>query len=151
MKKILKIRPSYFANIFFHYSETCQHIYLITGFKRKNAYIFGLKSVEIYMAVMGEINLPLIFLWDLTHSTREYFEKLAFKKKAKNESLNGCISKTRANSESKLTCSESSFSFLQKSVVFCVIYSRGYTAGAPSPSPATTPVAAARGLPGPKS
>ena len=32
------------------------------------------------MAVMGEINLPLIFLWDLTHSTREYFEKLAFKK-----------------------------------------------------------------------
>ena len=54
---------------------------LITGFKRKNAYIFGLKFVEIYMAVMGEINLPLIFLWDLTHSTREYFEKLAFKKK----------------------------------------------------------------------
>ena len=33
---------------------------LIIGFKRKNAYIFGLKSVEIYMAAMGEINFPLI-------------------------------------------------------------------------------------------
>ena len=115
-EKILKIRSSYFANIFFHYSETCQHISLITGFKRKND-IFGLKFVETYMAVMGEINLPLIFLWDLTHSIREYFEKLAFKKKTNNESLNGCISKARANSESKLTCSESSFNFLQKSVV----------------------------------
>ena len=47
---------------FCHYSETCHHISLITGFKRKNAYIFGLKSVKMYMAVMGEINLPLIFL-----------------------------------------------------------------------------------------
>ena len=46
----------------FYYSETCQHISLIIGFKRKNAYIFGLKSVAIYMAVMGEINLPLIIL-----------------------------------------------------------------------------------------
>ena len=60
-EKILKIRSSYFANIFFHYSETCQHISLITGFKRKND-IIGLKFVETYMAVMGEINLPLIFL-----------------------------------------------------------------------------------------
>ena len=76
--------------------------------------------------------------------------KTGILKKIKNESLNGCISKTRANSESKLTCSESSFNFLQKSVAFCVIYSRGYTAGAPSP-PDTTHVANARGLPGPKS
>ena len=26
---------------FFHYSKTCQHISLIIGFKRKNAYILG--------------------------------------------------------------------------------------------------------------
>ena len=47
---------------FLNYSKTCQHFCLINGFKRKNAYILGLKSVEIYVAVMGEINLPLIIL-----------------------------------------------------------------------------------------
>ena len=51
---------------FFHYSETCQHISWVTGLKRKNAYISGPKSVEIYVVVMGEINLPLIILWDLS-------------------------------------------------------------------------------------
>ena len=38
----------------------------MTGFKSKNAYIFGLKSVDIYLAVMSEINLPLIMLWYLS-------------------------------------------------------------------------------------
>ena len=41
----------------------------------------------------------------LTHSAPEYFEKLPLKNPA---TSNGCISKARANSESKLTFSESS-------------------------------------------
>ena len=49
----------------------------------------------------------------ITHSAPEYFEKLVFKKKKNNATLNGCISKARANSESKLTFSESSFNFVQ--------------------------------------
>ena len=40
------------------------------------------------------------------------------KNKQKTAILNGCISKARANSESKLIFSESSFNFLQKSLVF---------------------------------
>ena len=56
--------------------------------------------------------------------------KIGIKKKA---FLNGCISKARPNSESKLTFSESSFNFLQNSVVFCTLYPRGYTAGGFSP------------------
>ena len=35
----------------------------------------------------------------LTHSAREYFEKLAFEKKGKNETLDGSISKIGENSE----------------------------------------------------
>ena len=50
---------------FLHFRETCQLICLIIGYKRKNAYILGLKSAEIYVAALGEINLPLIILWDL--------------------------------------------------------------------------------------
>ena len=53
-------------------------------------------------------------------------------KKTKSATLNGCISKARANLESKLTFSESLFNFLQKRVVFCTLYPRGYTAGAPA-------------------
>ena len=48
----------------------------------------------------------------LTHLGPEYFENLAFEKN-KNATLKGCILKARANSESKLTFSESSFNFLQ--------------------------------------
>ena len=40
--------------------------------------------------------------------------KTDIKQKTKNVTFNGCISKARANSESKLTFSESSFNFLQK-------------------------------------
>ena len=64
----------------------------------------------------------------LTHSAREYFEKLAFKKKKK-ATLNGCISKARTNSESKLIFSESPLNFLQNRVVFSMPYPRGYTTG----------------------
>ena len=39
-------------------------------------------------------------------------------KKNNNETLNGCISNARANSGSKLICSESLFNFLQNNVVF---------------------------------
>ena len=78
----------------------------------------------------------------LTHSAREYLEKLAFKKKTtKNPTLNGFISKARAYSKSKLTFSESSFNFLQNRVVFT-------RQGALSP---TTPGAAASGSPCSKS
>ena len=37
-------------------------------------------SKFIWLSWAGEINLSLIFLWELTHSARKYFEKLAFKK-----------------------------------------------------------------------
>ena len=43
------------------------------------------------------------------------------------------ISKTRVNSESKLKFSESSFKFLQNSILFCTFYPRGYTTGASAP------------------
>ena len=69
----------------------------------------------------------------LTHSVRESFQKLAFQKKTKNATLNGCVSKDRANYETILTFSESSFNFLQNKVVFCTLYSRRYTAGSSSP------------------
>ena len=58
------------------------------------------------------------FSKSMTHSALEYFEKLALKNQQKNASLNGCISKARANSESKLTFSESSFNYLQYRVGF---------------------------------
>ena len=54
--------------------------------------------------------------------------KIGIKKK-QNAALNGCISKARVNSESKLTFSESSFNSLQNRVIFCTLYPRGYTAG----------------------
>ena len=68
----------------------------------------------------------------LTHSVREYFEILAFKK-TKNATLNGFISKVRTTSESKLTFPESSFNFLESRVVFFTIYARGCTAGDSTP------------------
>ena len=70
--------------------------------------------------------------FSLTHSAREDFEKLAFKK-TKNATLNSFIANARANSESKLTFSESSFNFLQIIVVFCTLYPRGYTTGGCAP------------------
>ena len=73
----------------------------------------------------------------LTHSAREYFEKLALKK-AKNVTLNGCISKVSANSESKLAFSGSSFRFLQNSVAFCTLCPHGYKARPPPTSPGAT-------------
>ena len=51
----------------------------------------------------------------LTHSARKYFEKVAFKEKQKTK--NATV-KTKDNSESKITFSESSFNFLQNRVVF---------------------------------
>ena len=51
---------------------------------------------------------PECYCAQLTHLAPECFEKLAFKKN-KNATLKGCISKARANSELKLTFSESSF------------------------------------------
>ena len=47
----------------------------------------------------------------LTHSAREYFEKMAFEKKTKNSTLSDCISKARTNSKAKVTFSESSLDF----------------------------------------
>ena len=71
----------------------------------------------------------------LTHSGREYFEKLAFKR-TRNAPLNGCISKARASSESRLTFSESWLNFLRHKVVFCMLYPRGYTTeGCPTYNP----------------
>ena len=68
--------------------------------------------------------------------------KLGIKKK--NAALNGCISKARANSESKLTFSESSFNFLEKIELFFTRSAHvGVRQGTPAP---TTPGAAASGL-----
>ena len=73
--------------------------------------------------------------------------KIANKKKqTKNPTLNGYISKTRANSESKLKFSESSFKFLQNSVLFCTLYPREYTAGGSAPLQPPVPLSAARGV-----
>ena len=47
----------------------------------------------------------------------------------KNATLNGCIAKARANSELKLTFSETSFNILQNSVGFFRIYPRECMAG----------------------
>ena len=64
----------------------------------------------------------------LTYSAGEYFEKLALKK-TENATLNCFISKARANSESKLTFSESSFNFLQNKVAFCTLFTRVHDRG----------------------
>ena len=67
---------------------------------------------------------------------------MAYKKKTKHATLNGCISKARANSGFKLTFSESLLSFLQNSVVFACFTHVDTRQGAPHP---TTPGAAAGG------
>ena len=74
-----------------------------------------LLKLSLVLTLKKDISLECF----LTHSARKYFEKLAFKKK--NATLNGCISKARMNSESKLTFSKSSFNFIQKSIVFCTL------------------------------
>ena len=60
-------------------------------------------------------------------------KKWHIKKKSKNATLNGCISKARVNSESKPTFTESSINFLPNSVVFPTLYPHGYAAGGPNP------------------
>ena len=65
----------------------------------------------------------------LAHSALESFEKLTLKKKTKRLSLNGHISKTRTNSESKLRFSSGSFNVLENCVVFCALYPCKYTTG----------------------
>ena len=49
------------------------------------------------------------------------------KEKKKKLTLKSLISTARANSESKLTLSESSFNFLKNRVVFCELYPPGYS------------------------
>ena len=70
----------------------------------------------------------------LNESAPEYFEKLTFKKIPKDPTLNGKISRSRTNSESKLKYSESSLNFLQKKrFFFCKLYPLRYTAGGSAP------------------
>lgn len=63
----------------------------------------------------------------MTHSALHFFEKLTFEKKPKkqNTTLNGQISKTRTNVESKLQFLESLFNFFRSSVIFCAPYPVG--------------------------
>ena len=85
----------------------------------------------------------------LTNATLEYFEKLTFKKKTtkKKATLNGHISKTTANSESKLRFSESSFNFF-KAALFSVCSTHvGTQQGI---QPPTSPDATASNLQGSK-
>ena len=65
------------------------------------------------------------------------------KNKKRNSTLNGCISK--ANSESKVTFSESSFNFFQNRVVFCTLYPSGYTAGCSAPYNSVTAASSSGG------
>ena len=69
----------------------------------------------------------------LTYSVREHFEKLTFKKTTKKATLNGCISKSRIKSESKLTFPQILFNSLQSKVVFCTLYPHGYMGGSSNP------------------
>ena len=62
------------------------------------------------------------------------------KQKTKNHTVNGHISKTRPNLESKLRFSGDSFNFFQNSVIFCALYPIGTWQ---EPAPSTTPGAAA--------
>ena len=50
--------------------------------------------------------------------------KIANKKQTSNPTLNGSTSKAKANSESKLKLSESSFTFLSNSLIFCTVHGR---------------------------
>ena len=50
-----------------------------------------------------------------------------------NATLKGFISKARANSESKLISSKSSFNFVTNTVVFCTLFALGYTVGRSGP------------------
>ena len=62
-------------------------------------------------------NVFFLTLRILVHSAPEYFEKLPLKK-TKNPTLNGYVSKTRADAQPKLKFSETSFKFLQTSALF---------------------------------
>ena len=80
----------------------------------------------------------------MTHSALHFFEKLTSEKTPKKTqltTLNGQISKTRKNVESRLQFLESLFNFFQSSVIFCAPYPRGYMAGT---LPTTTPGCAGR-------
>ena len=68
--------------------------------------------------------------------SNEILWKTANKKQTRNSTLNGYISKTRVHSESKLKLSESSFKFLQNTLVFCMLHPPGHTAEGSAP---TTP------------
>ena len=90
-------------------------------------WITYLKSLEQHMA------LPKITLYCILNPfSAGILWKIDIKEKKKT-SLSGYISKTRTNSEPKLKSFESSFNFLQSSVVFCMFYPRGYTAGVSVP------------------
>ena len=79
--------------------------------------------------VLNLLFFYFISKWRKTCQKLYLFEKLAFKKN--NGTPTGC--KAWANLESKQTFSESSFNFLQNSVVFCTLYSGGYTLRSSTP------------------
>ena len=81
----------------------------------------------------------------LTHSamTHQLLWKIDIKKR-KHATLNGHISKTRTNLGSRLRFPESSFNFLQNSVIFCALFPRGYTTGEFAPLKPPIPLPAAR-------
>ena len=100
---------------------------MILKYRRNSSLSFTISSANILLKALVYIQL---FNQGLTHSTREYFEKRVNKK---NATLNSCISKARANSESKLTFSESSFNFLQKTLFFARSIYMDTRQGGPSP------------------
>ena len=76
-----------------------------------------------------EITICNLITYVFNPFSRGILWKIGILKKNKKATLNGCISKARANSESKLIFSESPLNFLQNSVVFSMPYTRGYTTG----------------------
>ena len=98
------------------------------AFLYKNPIILSLLKIVTLKFTMY---ILLILTYSLPNSALKWFEKLILKKS--DSTLNGNISKTRRNLESRLRFSKSSFNFVENIVIFCAFYPRGYTAAVFSP------------------
>ena len=72
-------------------------------------------------------------LFYLTHSAQEYFEKLAFKKQNKRRNFKRLYLKRQGEFRVKTNIFRKLIHFSLKSLVFCTLYRRGYTAGGFAP------------------
>ena len=103
----------------------------LTSQRMKKSHTICMTDLEL---LCHWVTVSIMEFGDVPHSLNPFSPGILWKigikkKKTKNATWSGCISKARANSKSKLTFLESSFNFLQKRLVFCMLYLRGYTAG----------------------